>query len=56
MRREPSGGSARNTRKWVGAIAVIVLTIAAAVSVGSAGAKTSGGAQAKATTNLTMWF
>ena len=56
MRREPSGGSARNTRKWVGAIAVIALTIAAALSVGSAGAKSTGGAQAKATTNLTMWF
>ena len=56
MRREPSGGSARNTRKWVGAIAVIALTVAAAVSVGSAGAKSSKPAQAKATTNLTMWF
>ena len=56
MRREPSGGPARNTRKWVGAIAVIALTVAAAASVGSAGAKSTGGAQAKATTNLTMWF
>ena len=56
MRREPSGGSARNMRKWVGAIAVIALTVAAAVSVGSAGAKSSKPAQPKATTNLTMWF
>ena len=56
MRREPSGGSARNTRKWVGAIAVIALAITAALSVGSAGAKSSKPAQAKATTNLTMWF
>jgi raffinose/stachyose/melibiose transport system substrate-binding protein len=56
MRREPSGGSARNTRRWVGAIAVIALAIAAAVSVGSAGAKGTKGAQTAATTNLTMWF
>ena len=56
MRREPSGGSARNTRRWVGAIAVIALAITAALSVGSAGAKSSKPAQAKATTNLTMWF
>ncbi len=56
MRREPSGGSARNTRKWVGALAVIALAITAALSVGSAGAKSSKPAQAKATTNLTMWF
>ena len=56
MRREPSGGSARNTRRWVGAIAVIALALTAALSVGSAGAKSSKPAQAKATTNLTMWF
>ena len=31
-------------------------TLAAAVSVGSAGAKSTKGAHAKATTNLTMWF
>src|SRR6185295_13648283 len=55
MRREPSGGSARNTRKWVGAIAVVALAVTAALSVGSAGAKSSKPAQAKAT-NLTMWF
>jgi multiple sugar transport system substrate-binding protein len=55
MRREPSGGSARNTRKWVGAIAVVTLAVTAALSVGSAGAKSSKPAQAKAT-NLTMWF
>ena len=48
MRREPSGGSARNTRKWVGAIAVVALAITAALSVGSAGAKSSKPAQAKA--------
>ena len=49
-------GSARNTRRWVGAVAVVALAFAAAVSVGSAGAKSSKPAQAKATTNLTMWF
>ena len=56
MRREPSGGSARNTRKWLGAVAVVALAITAALSVGSAGAKSSTPAHAKATTNLTMWF
>ena len=53
MRREPSGGSALNRRKWVGAIAVAALALTAALSVGSAGAKST---QATATTNLTMWF
>jgi len=56
MRREPSGGSARNTRTWLGAVAVVALAITAALSVGSAGAKSSTPAHAKATTNLTMWF
>jgi raffinose/stachyose/melibiose transport system substrate-binding protein len=56
MRREPSGRSARNTRKWVGAIVVIALAVAAALSVGSAGAKSTKTTHAKATTNLTMWF
>lgn len=49
-------GSARNTRRWVGAIAVTAIAIAAAVSVGSAGATNTRAAHAKATTNLTMWF
>ena len=56
MRREPSGGSARNTRRWVGAFAVTALALTAALSVGSAGAKSTKAGQAKATTNLTMWF
>ena len=54
--REPSGGSARNTRRWVAAIAVTALALTTALSVGSAGAKSTKAGQAKATTNLTMWF
>ena len=54
--REPSGGSARNKRRWVAAIAVTALALTTALSVGSAGAKSSTPAHAKATTNLTMWF
>jgi multiple sugar transport system substrate-binding protein len=37
-------------------VAVVALAITAALSVGSAGAKSSTPAHAKATTNLTMWF
>ncbi len=54
--REPSGGSARNTRRWVAAIAVTALALTTALSVGSAGAKSTKAGGAKATTNLTMWF
>ncbi|MDX6560358.1 MAG: hypothetical protein QOD65_172, partial [Gaiellales bacterium] len=56
MRREPSGGSARKRRVWLGAIAVSALALTAALSVGSAGAKGTKAGHAKATTNLTMWF
>src|SRR3954465_6159077 len=54
--RKPSGGSARNTRRWVAAIAVTALALTTALSVGSAGPKSTKAGQAKATTNLTMWF
>ena len=54
--REPSGRSARNTRRWVAAIAVTALALTTALSVGSAGAKSTKAGGAKATTNLTMWF
>src|SRR3954451_22203350 len=54
--REPSGGSARTRRTWVTAIAVVALALTTALSVGSAGAKSTEAGQAKATTNLTMWF
>ena len=56
MRREPSDGSAGSRRRWIGAIAVAALALTAALSVGSAGAQSTRGAHAKATTNLTMWF
>jgi raffinose/stachyose/melibiose transport system substrate-binding protein len=55
MRREPSGGSSRNKRTWVTAVAVTALALTAAFSVGSAGAKSAKAGHAKAT-NLTMWF